>query len=147
MISLYIHVPFCDQKCAYCNFQMIPMDLVAQEKSPAEVRSLIDQYGEALLREISSRGESLRGQDVRTIYFGGGTPVKLGIDRIVRIVDHIGQYCCLDFVEELSIELNPYPADEVLQFVKDFGKVFKKFVRIRCSFGIQTFATEILQVT
>jgi oxygen-independent coproporphyrinogen III oxidase len=126
---------------------MIPMDLLAQENSSAEVRSYIDQYGEALLREISSRGETLRGQDIKTIYFGGGTPVKLGIDWIVRIIEHIGQFCSLEFVEELSIELNPYPADEVLQFVKDFGKSFKKFLRIRCSFGIQTFDTEVLQLT
>lgn len=145
MLSIYIHIPFCDKKCEYCSFQVVPFDTMTEgDLTPG---TIVEQYGEALLGEINSWQERLEGQEIKTIYFGGGTPAKMGADWIRRIVDQLEQYCSFEFLEELSIELNPYPADEMLQFVRQMGKQFKDILRLRFSFGLQSFDTEVLQAS
>ena len=68
MVSLYIHIPFCAQKCEYCNFYVIAGSHVTQK--------LIDEYVESLCVEITSWSQQCTSQ-VKTIYFGGGTPSSL----------------------------------------------------------------------
>ena len=65
MSGIYIHIPFCKSKCAYCNFFS-----VVSEKQRID-------FLEALKKEAVARKDYLDGEEVRTIYFGGGTPSLL----------------------------------------------------------------------
>ena len=65
-LELYVHIPFCVRKCAYCDFLSGP---AAEEEMAA--------YTDALLREIMSRKEAYRDYRVSTIFLGGGTPSVL----------------------------------------------------------------------
>ena len=62
-LELYVHIPFCEKKCNYCDFLSAPAD----EKSQSA-------YMEGLNREIAYYGKKLKGWELRTIYIGGGTP-------------------------------------------------------------------------
>jgi len=65
--SVYLHIPFCKHRCAYCDFNTY-----------AGQESLIPDYVDALIREIEGVGESANQRiDVHTIFFGGGTPSLL----------------------------------------------------------------------
>lgn len=95
-LSIYIHIPFCIRKCLYCDFLSAP----SNEKE-------MEQYTEALCREIIQESDSYVNYTVPTIFIGGGTPSILSgkwIEQILRVVyEHyrIGQNC------EISIEANP----------------------------------------
>lgn len=84
-------------------------------------------------------------QEIRTIYFGGGTPSIIGSEEMIRIIDHIGQVRNLDYIEELSIEINPDPVDDMLDLIKTVSQHYKKFPRVRFSIGIQSFDNEVLE--
>jgi oxygen-independent coproporphyrinogen-3 oxidase len=83
--------------------------------------------------------------ELKTIYFGGGTPLQIGVDNLCRIIDTIQEVFDTENLGELSIECNPYPQDIVYETITTIQKQYKKFPRIRRSFGIQTFDTEILK--
>lgn len=91
MAGIYVHVPFCHAKCAYCDFYSV-----------ADVRSR-DGFVRGVGREYASRFEELGGAPVRTIYFGGGTPSILSPEAIVRLSSYFPREC----VEEFTIEVNP----------------------------------------
>ena len=74
-LSLYIHIPFCVQKCAYCDFLSAP--------ATEEVRS---RYVEALLREIEQEAVFYRDYPVETVFFGGGTPTVLNVSKLEKIL-------------------------------------------------------------
>lgn len=65
----------------------------------------------------------------------------------MQIIDTIGQYFDLTYLEELSIELNPNPYDEIIDLIQTFNVVYKDFPRIRYSFGIQTFDDSVLHAS
>ena len=77
MAGIYIHIPFCKSKCAYCNF----FSLASQSK--------MNDYLDALKNEIVSRNQYLGNEMVETIYFGGGTPSLLSTDDIAEIIEII----------------------------------------------------------
>ncbi len=138
MISLYIHIPFCASKCAYCSFNSLPID---------SSDGLIDQYIEAMKKEIDHYSETLTDKSLKTLYFWWGTPSRIWILRIIDIIEYIRTKFNFEELAELSIELNPYPEDEVLDFVRTLNKKYDKVSRLRYSFGIQSFDDEILQRT
>ena len=74
-LGLYIHIPFCRQKCAYCDFYSLPS---REDKMDAYTDALIRH-----IREVAPRTESHR---VDTVYFGGGTPSYLGAERLRSIL-------------------------------------------------------------
>ena len=93
-IGLYIHIPFCRKKCAYCDFySVIPGEKVYKE------------YFGALLREIKKWGGEIN-RPVKTVYFGGGTPSLLGED-IVPLMDCIRQNFSVLPGAEITAECNP----------------------------------------
>ncbi len=118
--SVYIHIPFCKSKCAYCSF--ISFNRL----------ELIESYAEALLREISS---CYKGENIKTLYFGGGTPSLLPADILKEITGrfHITQNC------EVTLELNPDDAE--LEYLKNLKAIGIN----RISIGAQTFNDEILR--
>ncbi len=141
MNSVYIHIPFCNYKCDYCNF------FVLQKNHPNFQVNLITEYIQALHREIDHRNSTLWVQKIRTIYIGGGTPLLVGKEALFGIIDHIKGIWWLEEMEELSIELNPDPFEETLDFVRECHKRYEQLPRIRYSFGIQTFDDEVLKIS
>lgn len=117
-IGLYIHVPFCDGKCPYCDFYSV--------RNSAE---LIDKYVENLNRTILSYKSCRLMAD--TVYFGGGTPSLLGSERIISILN-AAKKAFGDISEETTLEVNPESAERL-----DFEKL--KFSGInRISVGLQS---------
>src|SRR5437763_4975475 len=90
--SLYVHVPFCAQKCAYCAFY-----------SEASSGELINRYTDALVREMELVAADPAIARPRTIFFGGGTPSILNLkqwEKILRTMDRLG----LLGAEEFTVE-------------------------------------------
>lgn len=138
MLSLYIHIPFCAQKCAYCSFACFFVN-------PQIKESLIGQYLQTLEQEIRHYAAIVGKQKIKSIYFGGGTPNILTPEQLFSITDVIDELFDTSDVVELSIELNPYPKDEVYDLIRKFHDHYKKHPRLRFSFGIQTFDNLILE--
>jgi oxygen-independent coproporphyrinogen-3 oxidase len=90
--GLYIHVPFCVSKCAYCDFFSVPGRL-----------ELIDTYIDAVLAESLT----YRGSSCRTLYLGGGTPSLLGADGIRKLIGGLRRTLNLTDLVEATIEVNP----------------------------------------
>ena len=107
-IGLYLHIPFCASKCAYCDFY----SFAASEET-------MDAYASALCRELAAWGR-LAGGPVDTVYFGGGTPSLLGGGRLARILETADR--CFPFVAgaEVTLEANPAsaPADGLAQTLR-----------------------------
>ncbi len=114
--ALYVHVPFCDKICAYCDF-------VRVKTHP----KLIVEYLGALKAEL----ESYPSQFYQTIYIGGGTPSALSIKELTILLEIIKPSS--RFVQEYTIEVNP----ESLSFEK--VRLFKRYGINRVSLGVQTF--------
>ena len=96
-IALYIGIPFCPTRCAYCSFVSSSVERDA---------GLIDRYIEVLLEEIALAGETVRalGLRVRAVYWGGGTPAVLPPDRFARIADALGRHFEPDGLWEHTVE-------------------------------------------
>lgn len=95
-LELYIHIPFCFKKCAYCDFLSFSCD----EKTQIA-------YADALIREIEYYGAQMKDSFVTTIFVGGGTPTWLNEDKMVEIFDAIYTYFNVSSDAEISIECNP----------------------------------------
>ena len=95
-LELYIHVPFCIKKCAYCDFLSFPADEKMQEK-----------YFDALIRDIKYYGQNMEEYKVSTIYIGGGTPSWMNESLIQSLMLYV--YKSFDVAKdaEISIECNP----------------------------------------
>jgi oxygen-independent coproporphyrinogen-3 oxidase len=99
--SLYVHVPFCGHRCAYCDFNTY----AGQEDS-------IPQYVEALCREIAVIGARFGGERlIHTVYFGGGTPSLLSPLHLGAILDSIRTWFKLGSGPEITLEANPGTVD------------------------------------
>lgn len=100
--SLYLHIPFCTHRCAYCDFNTY-----------AGQESLIPAYVDALCREIEIVGGSApETLEIHTVYFGGGTPSLLDSDQVGRILYGIRSGFRVDLEAEVSIEANPGTVSE-----------------------------------
>ena len=118
-IGLYIHVPFCDSKCPYCDFYSVP--------KPSD--DLLDEYAAILCEEISLWGPRL-SRPADSIYFGGGTPSLLGAERICKILSHARAYFGRE-QREVTVEINPAAAGRF-----DFKRLQSGGVN-RLSIGLQ----------
>ena len=121
MAGLYIHIPFCKSRCAYCDFYsgiQLP---------------LMDRLVDALCREIALRADYLKDEPLETIYFGGGTPSLLSQTHFLQIFQTIRQYFEVNPNSEITIEANPDDLnDEKVEMLAS--------LRInRLSIGIQSF--------
>jgi oxygen-independent coproporphyrinogen-3 oxidase len=94
--GLYVHVPFCDGKCAYCAFYSVPFD-----------RSLADRYLCALDHELARRVSKFGRLRPRTIYFGGGTPTLLSADQTDRLCRVVRSRVSTNELKEWTVEANP----------------------------------------
>ena len=108
-ISLYIHIPFCERKCLYCDF------LSFNAK-----KDLMDRYFDALSKEIQQSGKVYKDYIVRSVFFGGGTPSFPDHNRICGALTQIKESFTMDEKCEISIEANPASAiyDKLLAYRK-----------------------------
>jgi len=98
-LGIYIHIPFCAKKCAYCDFYSM-CDL-----------SLRDHYVNALVSQISSFRAEARNRIVDTIYIGGGTPSILSGEQILRILKTVRKTFKVSEDAEITLEANPGTLD------------------------------------
>lgn len=123
-IHLYIHIPFCDQKCSFCGY------LIAIETNQLKR----DEYVDAVVAEILARKNDIQNHTVRSVNLGGGTPMLLSKKQIAKIMNTLLEVFpnLHATTREISIEATPESIEyDKVRFLKDVG-----FNRI--SVGIQT---------
>lgn len=127
MAGIYIHVPFCKQLCHYCDFYR------------SKDISLIPGFIDALIKEIELRRHYLDGEEVETIYIGGGTPSLLSIGQINSVFNAIKKIHTIAPDCEITIEANP---DDLS---RSFVNQMKDDTPVnRLSIGIQSFLDDDL---
>jgi oxygen-independent coproporphyrinogen-3 oxidase len=117
--ALYIHVPFCDRRCGYCNFTLV-----------ADRLDLVDQFLTAIDRELGELGGPF---ELDTLFFGGGTPSQLPPPALRRLFEIIRQRFHWPATAEVSFEINP--AD----FNAELAAVLLELGVTRVSLGAQAF--------
>lgn len=121
MAGLYIHVPFCQKRCLYCDFYS-NTDMRYQET-----------YLSALIREIELRKNYLEGETLETIYFGGGTPSQLSVENLNRIFEAIYRHFPVNQDMEITLEANP---DDM---TPAYVSALRSLPVNRISMGVQSF--------
>ena len=127
-LELYIHIPFCVKKCAYCDFLSGPAN-----------KETIEEYVQALIREIKSVESMKEMYQVVTIFVGGGTPSVLEGEQIERIFEAIRERFGLDDESEITIEANPGTV------TREKMQAYKRAGINRISFGLQSANNEELK--
>lgn len=95
-LGIYIHIPFCDGKCNYCDFF-----------SFKATQALLDEYTDILISKVKIQGERFKDRITDTVYFGGGTPSLLGTERILKIIDAVNNSFNVSSDAEVTLEVNP----------------------------------------
>ena len=121
MAGIYIHIPFCKQRCSYCAFYSTTL------------YNIRDKYVDALCKELIARKEYAGNKTIETIYFGGGTPSTLTMEQLQRICDTIYATYAVLKTAEITIECNP---DDL---TPEFLEQLKMLPFNRISMGIQSF--------
>lgn len=121
MTSLYLHIPFCEKKCMYCDFYSV------------ESLSTVAGFLSALRRELCLYASYSRGGNAVTVYFGGGTPSLLTADQLGGVMSEVRSSFAVDVDAEITLEVNPGTASvEKLRAYRTLGVN-------RLSIGIQSF--------
>mgnify|MGYP002542490442 FL=1 len=129
-LGIYLHIPFCVRKCNYCDFLSAPA-----------ADSVKTRYVEALCREIEAQAPLYHEHEVKTVFFGGGTPSLLEGGQVALLLERLS--ACFSFGQEepeISLEANPGTVDgEKLA-------VYRKAGVNRLSFGLQSVREEELRL-
>lgn len=125
--GLYIHIPFCSRKCAYCDFYSVTAD-----------DRLMDTYLSVLCEQLKQWSQRLDGRKACSLYLGGGTPILFGAARLCRLLEACVRYFGLEQAE-ITLEANPNHTDyETLTALRRAGYN-------RISFGVQSAVDEELK--
>jgi oxygen-independent coproporphyrinogen-3 oxidase len=127
MAGIYVHIPFCRQKCYYCDFYKTVNT------------SLIKKFVSALENEVVQRKNYLDNELVETIYFGGGTPSVLNETELTEILKFLNLHFNVSSTAEITFEANP---DDLS--VEYLQQIYRAGIR-RLSIGIQSFQNGFLQ--
>ena len=95
-MHLYIHVPFCARRCSYCDFSIAVRRVVPDAL-----------YVDMIVTELRARHAEVAASPVATLYFGGGTPSRLGAGAIRSIIGHVRDSFAVEPTAEITIEVNP----------------------------------------
>ncbi|PIC95973.1 coproporphyrinogen III oxidase [Sporosarcina sp. P26b] len=129
MRGVYIHIPFCQQICHYCDFNKVFL-----KNQP------VDRYIEAIGKEfyyMKEAGHSF--EEVETVFLGGGTPTALSVEQLDRLLTIVSQYVDVTTLKEFTTEANPDDLSEgQLSILKEKGVN-------RLSIGVQTFNERLLK--
>ena len=128
MAGIYIHFPFCKQKCVYCSFYS-----VASLQRRAE-------YWEGLFKEMVLRKDFLPEKNIDTLYIGGGTPSLCTPAELERLMEKLQQYYTFSPSAEITLEANPE------QLTADYLSALKTVGINRLSIGVQSFDDNILRL-
>lgn len=126
-IGIYIHIPFCESKCPYCDFYSI--------NNSAEYKVYVEN-----LKCIIDKHSKLHERKVETIYFGGGTPSVLGSELLISILEKVKSSFEIEQNAEITLEVNPCSADKL-----DFSKLHDAGFN-RLSIGLQSADNEELRL-
>ena len=121
MAGIYIHIPFCRQRCNYCAFYS------------STLYNIKEDYVEAVCKELQMRKDYIGGEEIETIYFGGGTPSTLPTTLLQKICDTIYANYTVCNNAEVTIECNPDDLKE------EFLAELKALPFNRISMGVQSF--------
>ena len=129
-LGIYVHIPFCKQKCYYCDFV-----------SYANSDKKVEEYIKALKKEIIEESKNINKEDyiINTIYIGGGTPSFINEKYISEIVYEIKENYNVEKEAEITIEVNPGTVNE------EKLKEYKKVGINRLSIGLQSTKNELLK--
>lgn len=127
-ISAYIHIPFCEHICYYCDFNKVFL-----EGQP------VDEYIELLLREMTLQLEKTPVKSAPTLYVGGGTPTSLTAKQLERLLSGIVERFPMETVTEFTVEANPG------DLTADKLAVMQNYQVNRLSMGVQTFDDRLLK--
>jgi oxygen-independent coproporphyrinogen-3 oxidase len=134
-VSVYLHLPFCRERCPYCDFFV---KVERQPEAPA-VNAFVDAL-EREIRLVPRRFPDLEGVRARTIYFGGGTPSFLPPGQLDRLMRALGEVFAIDPLAEITMEANPSSLfREHLAAYRDMGIN-------RLSIGVQALEESALKV-
>lgn len=125
---IYLHIPFCKQKCSYCNFHFSTSIKYKEEMISA------------LKKEISLRKNELENKTLKSLYFGGGTPSLLHVDELKSLIDEVLKHFSFDSEIEITLEANPDDLDQT--FLKELSHTPIN----RLSIGTQSFFDEDLKM-
>ncbi|EWH11994.1 oxygen-independent coproporphyrinogen III oxidase [Catenovulum agarivorans DS-2] len=128
-LSLYIHIPWCIQKCPYCDFNSHTLKTKIDEQS----------YIKALLNDLDSQLKYVQNRSLSSIFFGGGTPSIMSAEAIAQILQGVQSKIQLAKDCEITLEANPGTLDNQ----KFIG--FKQAGVNRFSIGVQSFQADKLQ--
>ena len=128
MAGIYIHIPFCKRRCIYCDF----FSTTQSEKKPT--------YIHTLCQELEMRKNYLEGEEIETIYLGGGTPSQLTEKELNEIFTSL--YNIYKVKEDAEITLEANPDDLTPEYVS----MLHRLPINRISMGIQTFQEETLKL-
>jgi len=101
-LGLYVHIPFCRQKCLYCDFCSYP-------SLDGDIRA---RYAERMRRDLAERAVDCSDRTVDTVYFGGGTPTVMEPEQLTGLLDCIRSHYRLSPDAEITFECNPATATE-----------------------------------
>ncbi len=128
--SLYIHIPYCESKCPYCDFNSYAAAIWPEAN-----------YVRAITTELARRIEDppWAGQSLKTIFFGGGTPSLFGPGSVAAMIEAADRSCGIERDAEITLEANPGTVDLAkLRGLRAAGVN-------RISFGAQSFNPAILK--
>ena len=119
--ALYVHVPFCAQKCRYCDFD-------SRSFAPCDLDAALDAYFEQLYARLDAFGDAGALEHIRTVYVGGGTPSLAG-ERLVKLARRISMWCK---PVEFTCEANPE------SLTSQLATALARLGVTRISLGVQT---------
>ncbi|MBQ9239642.1 MAG: coproporphyrinogen III oxidase family protein, partial [Treponema sp.] len=128
-VALYIHIPYCVTKCAYCDFF----------STGGNHSGVPERYLSALFAELSFRARQYAVTAWRTVYVGGGTPSLLSADQVTRLFAHLAAVAPFLPQAELTVEANPADITEAFLAALTAAGV----TRLSC--GVQSFSDTVLQ--
>lgn len=128
MAGIYLHIPFCKRRCIYCDF----FSTTQSERKTAYVHTLCN--------ELKMRKEYLEGENIETIYLGGGTPSQLDKEDFEFIFSYIYKNYSISDTPEITLEANP---DDL---TPEYITMLRTLPFNRLSMGIQTFNESILKL-
>ena len=128
MAAAYLHIPFCEHICFYCDFNKVFL-----EGQP------VDEYVDALIKEMHLSKQLHPKEEISTFYIGGGTPTTLNERQLEKLLNGIRSTYSLPNGAEFTMEANPESVSfEKLKIMRDYGVN-------RLSMGVQSFNNDILK--
>ncbi len=125
---VYVHVPFCTRRCSYCDFSIAVRRTVP-----------VREFLQAIRTELVVRRAAGACREVDTLYFGGGTPTRLGADGVVALLEVVREFVSLTAGAEVTLEANPEDISEASVAAWQRAGVN------RLSIGVQSFDDRVLR--